>query len=307
MDINYHFSNMLKIKSGFTGERAVILPESVIQEFRASPVGQQLHITDIGFYPNAGSHFRERKAEEANQFILIYCVDGDGWYRLNNITSKVSSNQLFILPKNKAHAYGCHQKHTWTIYWIHFDGTLASYLSEGIDKPLFISPDSDSRINDRLRLFEEIFQTLKNGYNIQNIDFCSTALHYFLGSIKYLSTYRLANIAIKKPNENDSVENAIHFMRENIHKKLSVKSIADYVGISASHFSAVFQSKTGYPPLAYLTHLKIQEACHYLDFSDMKINQLSAMVGYDDPLYFSRIFTKTMGMSPVLYRKKKKG
>lgn len=298
---------MIKIKSGFTGERAVILPDSITEEFKCTEIGKQLYITDIGFYPSANSHFRERKADEAKQFVLMYCVDGEGWFRINHTTTKVTANQVFVLPKNIAHAYGCNQKHTWTIYWIHFDGELAPYLSEGLEKPLFIAPDNDSRINDRIKLFEEIFQTLKNGYSRQNLEFSSMALHYFMGSVKYLNTYRFANTSVKLPNEKDVVESAIHFMRENIHKKLSVKSIADYVGISVSHFSSVFLSKTAYPPLGYLTHLKIQEACHYLDFTDMKVNQISAMVGYDDPLYFSRIFTKTMGVSPATYRKKKKG
>ena len=298
---------MIKIKSGFSGERAVILPVSIIEEFKTTPLGKQLFITDIGFYPHAVNHFRERKAEEANQFVLIYCVDGDGWFSIDQNKTKITANQVFILPKNKAHAYGCNSIHTWTIYWIHFDGFIAPYLAGGLEKPLLISPESDSRINERFKLFEEVFQTLKNGYSRQNLEFSSTALLYFLGSVRYLNTYRLATVSLKSPDEKDVVENAIHFMRENTHKKLSIKSIADYVGISASHFSAIFQSKTGAPPLAYLTHIKIQEACHYLDFTEMKINQISAKVGYDDPLYFSRIFTKTMGISPAIYRKKKKG
>lgn len=298
---------MLKLKSGFSGEQAVILPTSIIEEFKASHIGNQLFITDIGFYPNAGNHFRQRKADETNQFILIYCIDGDGWFRIDNITTKITANQAFILPKNKAHAYGCNIKRAWTIYWIHFDGHMASYLAENLDKPIFISPDSDSRINERIKLFEEIFQTLKNGYSRQNLEFSSSALLYFMGSIKYLNTYRLATTSIKTPIDKDFIENSIHYMRENIHKKLSVKSIADYVGISVSHFSTIFQSKTGYPPLGYLTHLKIQQACHFLDFTEMKVNQISAKVGYDDPQYFSRVFSKTMGMSPASYRKKKKG
>jgi transcriptional regulator GlxA family with amidase domain len=107
--------------------------------------------------------------------------------------------------------------------------------------------------------------------------------------------------------ERDVAAEAIHFMRENVRKRLTLKEIAGFSGYSPSHFSAMFHDKTGYSPLNYFIHLKIQEACHYLDFSDMKINQISMMVGFDDPFYFSRIFTKTMGISPRVYREKKKG
>lgn len=298
---------MTKIKSGFSGERAVILPSTVVDEFKVSNLGKNLYITDIGYYPSADFHYRQRNALEANQYILMYCVEGEGWFRLNDEVNKVVANQLIILPKSKSHTYGSSNKRPWTIYWIHFDGDSAGYFSEGMDKPLNITPDENSRINERLRLFEEIFTTLRNGYSKQNLELSSSAFSYFLCSVKHLQAFRNAATYQKNSSEKDITENAIHYMRENIHKKLTVKSIADFVGLSASHFSAVFQTKTEYSPLNFLTHLRIQGACHYLDFSDIKINQLSSLVGYDDPLYFSRIFTKTMGCSPTKYRNKKKG
>ena len=50
-----------------------------------------------------------------------------------------------------------------------------------------------------------------------------------------------------------------------------------------------------------------RKACHYLDFTNMKINQISPLVGIDDTFYFSRLFTKIMGISPTEYRAHKKG
>jgi AraC family transcriptional regulator of arabinose operon len=297
---------MTRIKSGFTGERAIVLPDSIVDEYKNTALGSLLHITDIGFYPKASFHFRKRTKEEVNQYVLMYCIEGEGWFEIENQIQKVVANQVFILPKEKAHSYGSNSKNPWTIYWIHFDGEKADFFSEGFDKPVLISPEKDSRLEDRFKLFEDIFSTLKNGYSKNNLEFSITALFYFFGSLKYLSTYRACN----NPHQHlqrDLSDEAIHFMRENIRKRLTLKEIADYVGFSPSHFSAVFQNKTGYSPLSYFIHLKMQEACHHLDFSDMKINQISMLVGFDDQLYFSRIFTKTMDMSPSEYRKKKKG
>lgn len=295
---------MAKIKSGFMGERAIVLPAPIIDEFKNTDLGSLLHITDIGFYPKASFHFRKRTREEANQYVLIYCVEGEGWFEINSQPQKVIANQIFILPKSKAHSYGSTSKNPWTIYWIHFDGDKASFFSEGLDKPLLVSPERDSRLEDRFKLFEEIFATLKNGYSKNNLEFSITALFYFFGSLKYLSTYRASN---NLTQQRDVADEAIHFMRENTHKRLTLKEISDYVELSPSHFSTIFQSKTGYSPLSYFIHLKIQEACHHLDFTGMKINQISMLVGFEDPFYFSRLFTKTMGVSPSEYRKKKKG
>lgn len=298
---------MARIKSGFIGERAVVLPAPVIDEYKVTELGVLLHVTDIGFYPKASYHFRKRSKEEASQYVLIYCSEGEGWFELDEHRQAVKANQVFILPKGRAHSYGCKNTQSWTIYWIHFDGLQAQFFAEGFEKPLQIEPEKNSRIEERLKLFEEIFSTLKNGYSKSNLEFSSSTLIYFLGSLKYLSAYRAGNLSDQASKERDVAEEAIHFMRENIHKRLNLKDIAQYVGFSTSYFSALFQEKTGYSPLRYFIHLKIQEACHFLDFSELKVNQISLLMGMEDPFYFSRIFTKTMGESPSDYRRKKKG
>lgn len=296
---------MAKLKSGFQGERAIVLPVSVIEELKADALGSLLHITDIGFYPNASFHFRSRIKEEARQYVLIYFIDGCGWFEVEGIKQKVVANQFFILPKDKAHHYGSFLENSWTIYWIHFDGEKAAYFAEGFDKPRHIHPEKNSRIEDRLELFEEIYATLKNGYSKNNLDYSISSLFHFLGSLKFLGAYRES--IFTNQHTRDIVDEAIHFMRDNIHKRLMLKEIAAFTGYSASHFTALFQRKTGYAPLTYFTQLKMQQACHYLDFSDMKIAQIAATVGFEDPLYFSRMFTKTMGKSPSNYRNTKKG
>ncbi|MBV4004894.1 helix-turn-helix transcriptional regulator, partial [Bacteroides thetaiotaomicron] len=57
----------------------------------------------------------------------------------------------------------------------------------------------------------------------------------------------------------------------------------------------------------YFNLLKMQQACLLLDTTDMKINQICYKIGIEDTYYFSRLFSKIMGMSPREYRKSKKG
>ena len=296
---------MVKIKSGFPGERAIILPETVIQEFRNDDLGKLLYITDIGFYPKAGYHFRKRSECEALQYILMYCIDGEGWVEVDGIQQKLTTGSAVILPKNKAHSYGSQSKNSWSIYWIHFDGTMAPYFCKDMDKPLMIDTGKDSRIEDRLELFEDIFSILKNGYSKINLDYSVTVLFHFLGSLKFINAFRssLSDRQLKR----DMTEEAIHFMRENLQRSVKLNEIASYTGYSVSHFSILFKKKTGYSPLNYFNQLRVQAACHYLDFSDMQVNQIAMITGFDDQFYFSRIFSKIMGCSPTEYRKRKKG
>lgn len=68
----------------------------------------------------------------------------------------------------------------------------------------------------------------------------------------------------------------------------------------------MFKKRTGYSPLTYFNLMKIRKACELLDTTSMKLNQISFKIGFDDQFYFSRLFTKIMGMSPKAYRAQQK-
>lgn len=294
----------LKIKEGFKGERALVLPPQVVLQMENNPLTSQIMISDIGYYPNAKYHFRERP-EPISQYVLLYCIEGRGWFQTDGPVHNLEKDQLVILPAGIPHRYGADEENPWTIYWVHFKGSIAEYLSEGMDTPVSLTPGIMSRIKDRNDLFEEIYNSMTMGFNIDNLCYaCSAFLHY-LSSIKYVTSYRygITGDAV----EQDIVPAAIHYMEENIEKKLSLSDITSHIGYSQSHFSLLFRKQTGYSPSAFFNHLKIQRACHLLNFTDMKINQICYKVGIDDCYYFSRLFSKIMGTSPEKYRKQLKG
>ncbi len=295
---------MIKLKDGFNGERALVLPKVIVRMMEDDPLTSTLHITDIGYYPKAQHHFRERK-EPINQYVFIYCTDGAGHYRIGEHEYTVSANQYFILPTGIPHAYASDDTRPWTIYWIHFKGSLAPFYAQSCQTPMDVIPEKHSRIHDRNALFEEMFNTLKAGYSNENLHYVTSLFHYYLGSLRYLQQYRQATG--ETANDNNMVAFAIHYMKENVEKHITLQDIANHVDYSPSHFSMLFKKQTGHSPLAYLNLLKIQQACFLLDTTDMKANQICYKIGIDDPYYFSRLFSKIMGMSPQIYRKTKKG
>ena len=73
----------MKKKSGFEGQKMIVLPQSIIHVLEENPITAPLHITDIGYYPKAEFHFRDRE-QGCQQYILIYCKEGSGWFRIND-------------------------------------------------------------------------------------------------------------------------------------------------------------------------------------------------------------------------------
>lgn len=289
----------MRQKDGFSGERSIVLPPMIVDMEREDPLVSSLYLTDIGYYPHAAGHFRER-TEPISQNVLIYCADGAGWYRTGGREYAVAANQFFIIPAGEPHSYGASGDNPWTIYWVHFTGSQSAIYAQGAGSPQDVRPGVHSRINYRNNIFEEIFNTLNAGYSLDSLRYVSSMLHYYLASMRYLSTFRSAGRRI----DDNVVDAAIHYMKENMEKRLTLDGIAEYTGYSASHFSALFRQQTGQSPLGYLNGMKMEEACRMLAETSMRINQICHKVGIDDCYYFSRMFSRIIGMSPKEYRKR---
>ena len=290
---------VMRIKEGFSGERSLVLPRVVVDQMEQDPVMRQLLITDIGYYPHAMHHYR-RRDEPISQYVFIYCIDGAGWYRLRGRTYRVARNQYFVLPPVEPHEYGADDADPWTIHWAHFRGDQARHVVADDLGPQTISPSADSRIANRIALFEEVFNTLYDSLTVENTRYAISAFHYFLESLHYFRQYRRMGM---QGNDADIVKSTIHYMEENTGRHLTIDEIAASAGMSPSYLSARFRAQTGYAPLSYFNMLKIRRACRLLDTTPMRLNQISASLGFDDPLYFSRLFTKIMGLSPRAYRR----
>ena len=293
----------MKRLDGFFGSRSIVLPNSVIKELEHDVLGEDLHITDIGYYPQAEGHEVER-SQCIDQYVLLYCVDGKGWYRVAGHQYELMYNQYVILPANVPHAYGSSDAQPWTIYWVHFKGKKAHFFAEGQPCAIDLSTAADSRLEERFVLFEELYRCMAMGYGMENMHYAITVFYHFMGSLVMPQKYR--EVGMTGKGGVDVMDQAIHYMHDNLQRKLTLQEIAEYLHYSPSHFSSVFHKRTGFPPIDYFTRLKVQKACEYLDLHGMKINQICPLLGYDDPLYFSRVFTKIMGVSPSRFKNRGK-
>ena len=96
-------------------------------------------------------------------------------------------------------------------------------------------------------------------------------------------------------------------MQNHLDEPLRLEDFAREAGLSVSHFSELFRAQTGQSPMAYFIHLRMRLACRLLDLSRKPIKVVAIETGYNDPYYFSRVFKKSMGISPEKYREIKKG
>lgn len=294
-------NSILRKSEGFNGQRAIVLPGKVIKSYRKAGLINNIFITDIGFYPKAKFHYYERE-KGAPSHILIYCADGKGWLNLGGKDMVVERGQYAIVPANMPHKYGSDEKQPWSIYWLHFNGTYAGQLTELLSLKGSSFCRNISYTDERIRLFDSIYHTLEKGYSDANLQYINMCLWHFLASFSHPDLFHPGDESRKE----DVIDRSVAYMRQNLHHNLTLKQLAAHALVSASHYSALFKKKTGYPPLEYFNHIKIQKACQYLEFTDDSIKEISHKMGIADPYYFSRLFSNVMGISPTAFRNRKR-
>ena len=88
-----------------------------------------------------------------------------------------------------------------------------------------------------------------------------------------------------------------HFSEE-----LSLDSLQQEFSLSKYHIAHLFSRHIGYSPIQYLQRRRIGEAQSRLVFTDQKVIDIAQSVGFHSSSYFTRTFTKIVGMSPAVYR-----
>lgn len=285
------------MKEGFQGQRAYSLPVSLLHEATSHPLCQDLYVTDIGFYPVARAHKRNRRTGSA-QHLLLYCVQGAGWYQLNNGEKQpLRANQWVILPAHVPHKYGADEATPWTIYWLHFAGTQAPALHTYLQEQAPTTPTPIPPTEERVQLFEAIFSHLNLTATLAGMVQASARLRHFL-----LALLPAARLLAPLSPAVGSIAQSIQFMREHLADSYTVQELAAQAGLSVSHYGALFREQAGRPPIVFFNFLKVQHACQQLTDSSLRIKEIAHQLGFGDVYYFSRVFTKVMGLSPRQFR-----
>lgn len=102
------------------------------------------------------------------------------------------------------------------------------------------------------------------------------------------------------------IQAAIEYCLNNSMKRIDLTDVAAYCHLSKSRFSHLFREEMGCSPTQYFENYRMQLAGEELIISDSPIASIAYIFGYDDPLYFSRIFKKHTGLSPQKYRSQKR-
>ena len=112
------------------------------------------------------------------------------------------------------------------------------------------------------------------------------------------------SIAQKRNNATQLVaeEAKTYIQKHYSNPNLSLESVCTHLHLSVSHFSTLFKQETGCGFVNYLTQVRLTQAAWLLDNTDSAVGEIAQQVGYSEPAYFSYVFKKRYGVSPMKYR-----
>lgn len=106
--------------------------------------------------------------------------------------------------------------------------------------------------------------------------------------------------------DNIYIQSAINFINNHYSENIDVQSIADYLGISRTYFTVLFQKMIKITPSRYLMNVRMEAAERYLTSTDTLVSDVAEKCGFSNAYSFSTSFRKRYGLSPVQYRKEQK-
>jgi len=161
--------------------------------------------------------------------------------------------------------------------------------------------NSSEIIFDKVKeIFDEFYSCISQDMKFNTLLRASQVLRYLLSTIGFAGVE-----SQRGEHARHAVDKAIKLMHKSLDRQLTLKYLAVESGLSISRFSFIFKESTGVSAIEYFNNLKVRHACDYLDSTELSIGEISELVGIENQHYFSRLFSKSTGLSPSKYRKLK--
>lgn len=231
-----------------------------------------------------------------NRFLIHHVVSGKGSYTVDGKTYSVNTGDTFIIYPGAVASYCADRQNPWEYYWVGFGGGDVKTLIAQTD---FTPAHPVITLNQSEELKEILLKIYHcSGNELSNHVQMTGYLYLFLSVlIKHASGKTdSADVSL------DYIRQAVDFISENYERPISVMEIADALRISRSYLYRIFMKHMGQSPKAYLENYRIKQACILLKKTSLSVNQIAGLVGYEDQLYFSKVFRKRMNLSPRIYR-----
>lgn len=254
-----------------------------------SPIHIHLMGTD---YCHESFHIRRVKSDVS---VLAYVFSGHGVINFNNKTYHPSKGDIFILSQDACHDYHVDGHDPWAFMWFNIKGKLLPALLEVYNlgnRCVYENCDVE-------HLFTKAIEAAS----------CKTADVHFQHKeitliIFEIITELAETLSKRKLDYSENVLIIKNYLDNHIDKKMSLEDLSNYVSMSQRNINRIFKKEVGFTVYDYYLNKKIQLVKTMLENTPLPVKEIAHRLYFSDVYYFSNLFKKKTGLSPVNYRKK---
>ncbi|QHW33501.1 AraC family transcriptional regulator [Paenibacillus rhizovicinus] len=231
--------------------------------------------------------------------LIHYIMKGKGFFECRGRRYEVKQGEIFAIAPGELTYYETEPADPWTFCWIGFGGRRSKELLQragvSVDEPVRYIQEGDG-IPGYVGVLLETLEAYPSR------DLPASKIHGALYNIFAVleTSYLASRPQLPARTETaDYVGKALRFFETHYQiPTITIKDIADYVGLERTYFTKQFTKATGESPQQYLIKYRIDQAQRLLATTDMTIGQVGKSVGIVELAYFSRLYKKVVGVAP---------
>ncbi|MFG6331089.1 MAG: AraC family transcriptional regulator [Lachnospiraceae bacterium] len=234
-------------------------------------------------------------------FQLLYIASGKAhfYFDKSEQDTVITAGHMVLYRPREPQRYVYYGEDQTEVYWVHFTGNNVKNILRhyGITNDMRVMDTGTSL--EYAGIFKQMIQELQR---------CQTHYPELLTLLILQLLIRIERQLGRDHRRKDvyldtEMELAMQFFNDNYNTQFSVEEYAAARGMSVSWFIRSFKQYTHATPMQYLVERRMANAQMLLETTGYNITEIGNLVGYDNPLYFSRVFKKQKGVSPSEYRK----
>lgn len=232
---------------------------------------------------------------------LHVILNGKGRLDVNGVDTDLKGGYLFLTKPGEKTVYSADPENPWSYCWVAFGGELAGEYMQlaGFGDGVNVQ-HCNINTDDFLAIVRKMLDhSALNSAN--DIRLTGLMAEFIALAIDSYNKERKFSRIDRNYSPESYVDYAVSYIETN-YATINVEDVAKAMGIHRSHLSSLFKKQMGISPQEYLLSRRMREGCQLLRETELPIQQIAEMVGYENPLTFSKVFHKRIGVSPKSYR-----
>ncbi|MFC5468525.1 helix-turn-helix domain-containing protein [Cohnella suwonensis] len=229
-------------------------------------------------------------------FYLSYNLSGPMTVYLKGREHVLRPGSFFWYRPFEEQLYGHRLEKEYLAYWVHFTGYGVEELLNQVG--LLENNAFFAGFDDRIvSLFGEMMDELRDkqaGYELAS----SSHLSYLFSLI---SRQLDREVNAKGGHVRNEIYESIKYIHQHYAEEIYVNRLAEISHLSTDRYTALFKRLTATTPNRYIIRFRLQRSRELMKHTSLNIQQIANMVGFEDQLYFSRMFKKHYHKTPSEY------